>query len=120
MEAEYFVRAKSIPFILRKLAILTRRLLCCFKNKEKNVVKPERIEIDDFNRDDEMYTKLNSKCNFCDRCVECEKEKEKEKEKKREQLVLESNVSALNYIAFVILFLIILVSNLVIWILIST
>ena len=55
------------------------------------------------------------KCNFCDRCEDCEKDHQKEKKKKDDQKELEKNLSAINYLAFLIEFLFILICNTAIW-----
>jgi hypothetical protein len=58
---------------------------------------------------------IKTKCNFCKRCDECMIQLDKEKQVKKEQAEFKSNLDALNYLAFIILFLFILCSNTSIW-----
>ncbi len=70
---------------------------------------------DENKKDDIIDLKPKKKCNFCDRCPECECEYNKEKIKKDDQKELELNLSAINYFVFIWLFMFIFICNLTIW-----
>jgi hypothetical protein len=69
----------------------------------------------DNKKDDSVDLIFRKKCNFCDRCEECECEYTKEKNKKDEQKELELDLSAINYFVFIFLFLFIFICNLTLW-----
>ena len=106
--ADHLIKRKVLPKCLLRVAQCMRKCLFWIFNKEKKKEKKE---------DEEKPFII--KCNFCDRCEDCEKDFQKEKKKKKDKDELEINVSALNYLAFFILFVIILTCNLVIWLLIT-
>ena len=134
---EYYIKKKKLPEFAEKLAIIIKKILFWIFEDNTKKVEPKKettklIKIDDMNEepkkekivesDVEKNSKpvIANKCNFCERCNECQKEFDKEKKKKDDQKLLESNATALNYLAFFILFLTIFVCNLSIWITIGT
>ncbi len=58
-------------------------------------------------------------CNFCRRCNNCECELMKEKKKNDEKLEFQLDLSALNFLAFLIFFTFVFVCNTTIWLMIS-
>ncbi len=96
-----------MPFIWQKTAISMRIILFwIFSDKQK----------EDENKKDDIVDLLSrEKCNFCDRCAECECEFNKEKKKKDDQKELELNLSAINYFVFIFLFMFIFICNSTIW-----
>ena len=58
-------------------------------------------------------------CDNCDLCEKCQKDKDKEKDKKKKKDATESDVSALNYFACLVLILIQFMCNMIIWNLIA-
>jgi alpha-L-arabinofuranosidase len=56
-------------------------------------------------------------CNTCNKCEECD---EIENKKKKNKNIFDKNLKTLNLIAFSIVFLIMVVSNLCIWIIVAT
>ena len=113
----WFIIAKQLsdrhhlPLILVKIAFIVKKVFYCFyKEKSENFVQDESIEkISD-----------NEKCNYGIDCKHCEKKLEKKKKSDAIKNELKVNVSALNLLAFLILFLIIFTCNLGIWIAMNT
>ena len=67
---------------------------------------------------EEIFTQPK-KCHNCDFCGKCLANKEQEKETKSNKQLFESNLSAINYFAFFVLFLIMLGCNLFVWLMVS-
>ena len=84
--------------------------------KEKTSVDILKSSTSEPRSDDPIIKKVETKCNFCDKCPDCVKLDEKEEKKKSEKEELDSNVAALNYLAFSLLLLFIFVLNMAIWI----
>ena len=111
------------------IAKVTKLCLFCMFKSEKAIqqvqskiqpankpldLKPENVETNlPPVTSEPLVTKL--KCNFCNKCEECLNQVKKEKQEKQEQAELKSNLSALNILAFILLFLFILTCNCTIW-----
>ena len=113
-----------LPGYLLKIAYFVKKaLFWIFKDTSKtNTITPlikseaNNIEL----RDENKLLKEMEKCNFCNRCKNCEMRLENEKNKRMANEEIRLNVSALNYLAFFILFLTIFVCNFGIWIAMNT
>ncbi len=79
-----------------------------------------KVENVDSNQTPVLPQTLTSKCNFCNKCADCLNQAKKEKQEKLDQAELKSNLKALNYFSFIILFLFILSCNTTIWFLIGS
>lgn len=60
-----------------------------------------------------------SKCDFCDRCEKCQEDFDKDKTKGKNKKEVESKCSALNYLAFLIVFILMIASNIGLWLVMS-
>ena len=54
-------------------------------------------------------------CKFCDRCENCEAKFKKDEAKKKQKKDVETHLRAINYFLFIVFFIIILITELVIW-----
>jgi hypothetical protein len=110
--ANHLSKKHHLPFLLERMAFVIRKILfCIFKDSPKTFNKTELTE--KISND----TKIDiEKCNFCGRCKNCEKKFEEERITNLKINEIKLNVSALNYLAFFILFLIIFSCNLGIWV----
>jgi hypothetical protein len=98
---------------------------------EKNKIEPKdkKTLIDEIAEKDNELNKSSKvtnieliktvKCNFCNRCDVCECELNKEKKNKIEQGEFKINLSALNYLAFMIFFAFVFGCNTTIWLMIT-
>jgi amino acid permease len=104
--------------ILLKIAFVVKKVLFwIFKDKSKtNKIMEIKIEEKNIDMNNENKIKPSETCNFCDRCQKCENRLEEEKKKRLIRDEIRLNVSALNYLAFFILFLTIFTCNTAIWI----
>ena len=105
-----------LPGFLSKIAYVVKKaLFWIFKNKSKGYTLTDTNSI-------ELNNKLreSEKCNFCNRCKNCEARLADEKNRKMANEEIRENVSALNYLAFFILFLTIFSCNTAIWIAMNT
>jgi hypothetical protein len=101
---------------LVKVAFLTKKILFWIFTVEKKIVPNLTIKCNE----PTQQIKSKQKCTFCNRCEDCQCEFEKEKKKKEEQKELDRNLAALNYVAFFVLFTLMLIANLYIWLKISS
>jgi hypothetical protein len=67
----------------------------------------------------ETNEKTTSKCDFCNRCKLCQADFDKDKDKDKKKKDIEAKCSALNYLILLCVSLLMLVSNIVVWILMS-
>jgi hypothetical protein len=123
---EYYIKKKQLPVFAEKIASIIKKILFwIFEDNKKVEPKQETTKLIKIEGVTDPQKEIDNpksltKCNFCERCHECQKEFEKEKKKKDDLKKLESNAAALNYLAFFILFMIIFVCNLSIWVRIGT
>jgi hypothetical protein len=111
-----------LPEFLIKIAFMVKKILfCIFKDTQKDyknlLIKPESNKIETNN--DKKLIKEMEKCNFCNRCKNCELRLAEGNTKKMANDEIIINVSALNYLAFFILFVTIFCCNTSIWIAMS-
>ncbi len=136
--ANYFVIKNHIPNLL----VLIVQAVQCIKQKEEDKKKKDlsnqstnKSPIETVNReatnnfkfkeDSEMRNRNSTNiqflakptCNTCNKCEECD---EIENKKKKNKNIFDKNLKTLNLIAFSIVFLIMVVSNLCIWIIVAT
>ena len=134
---ESYAKSKKLPFILKKLALLIRIVLCCLfetttikkinQDPEISIKKTQVIDETVEPNKSVMKTKqelsepinVSKKCNNCNRCDKCEAEHLKEKQKKDDQKEHDLNLSALNMLMFCVEFIFILSCNTTIWLKIS-
>ena len=131
--ANYYLTRNRLPRWMAFIAKYVKIALFCIfpkekiesKLKEKDVEREGNYKINDSvslnsnlrNRTVIVYEKpLDLGCNKCNMCKNCETNKSKEDIKKKEREILESNVFALNILVFIFLFVIMLSTNLGIWI----
>lgn len=67
----------------------------------------------------ETNQKGEPKCDFCNRCESCQADKDKDKAKEKNKKDVEGRCNALNYLVFICVLLLMLVSNMVVWLLMS-
>ena len=124
----------EIPVCLDKFADLLKKLFCiCFPDEKKvsnsdslNIVvkdaekakMEEKLEIVTNLEGKKMNKK--EKCGLCDRCNSCEADFKKDKDKGKRKKEIESKFDALNYLAFVIMLIAMVASNMGIWINLNT
>ena len=125
--ANYFVIRKEIPTWLVFVAETIQKLFACllFKSKtktEKKETNSDDLEINNnyrlnlnLNRRISMGDLISMKHIFC-KCTDCEV---KEVAIKNEKEIFNRNLKTLNYLALFVVFLIMLVSNLCIWVAVS-
>jgi hypothetical protein len=106
---------KKLPKGLIMVAWFTKKcLFWMFAEKPVDVkVTPSKSQDEQTSLDKQQ---ADTKCNFCNKCPDCANLDDKEEKKRKETEEFNSNVVALNYLAFLSLFLIILIFNMVIWI----
>lgn len=131
--ANHFQQKRVIPHFLMKFSKQIKRVIFIFcddiKSESDSKIKPAKSEIITVKVDEaqesqnENGNKVNNeklKCAKCDLCKNCLAEVENEKMKKKNIENIESCLSALNYFVFLLMFLIILTTNLTLWLLITT
>ena len=101
--------SQSLPLCLTKFSHALKKSIffCFFTTTSKD--------------DDESKVskaKLIEKCKKCDLCTKCNSEIDKEKKKKNTKSELEENLDAITYFLFACLFIIILATDLTLWLLI--
>ena len=125
MVAQFLISSIKLPKALILIASFTKKCLFWIfvEHVTASIVEPSNKEETSLNKEDikkespiDLLTDKESKCNFCGRCFECEQKKDKEDKKKKEKEEKDSNVLALNYFAFIVMFLIIFICNMAIWI----
>ena len=105
-----------LPGFLLKIAYVVKKALFWIFKEESKTTETNSLIKSDENAIDNKLVKEMEKCNFCNRCKNCEIRLSNEKNKKMANENIRVNVSALNYLAFFILFLAIFVCNISIWI----
>ena len=125
----------EMPEFLRKFGEILKKVFClCFPPDDKKDKKTEnKIKTVDSStilvveESDKLKTVENleikaktgdkkSKCGFCDRCSSCETDFKKDKDKAKRKKEIESSLEALNYLAFVMIFISLVITNLAIWV----
>ena len=122
--------------ILQKFGELVKKLFClCFPpdhKKDKKTSSPKAETVDsqtivvttESDKQKPVENLENTgktedkkcKCGFCDRCSDCEADFKKDKDKGKRKKEIESSFEALNYLAFVIMFIALVSTNLGVWI----
>ncbi len=112
MTAEYFIKSRKLPKPLKIVAIFTKRVIW-WKKWENDAIKEEN----ESSNPNQISTSNEIKQIQLNRKQEKKmKQKRKAEKEKNEKQEFDSNVSALNYLIFVLLFLVIFGCNLGIWI----
>ncbi len=130
----------EMPEFLKKFGEMLKKVFClCFPPDDKKDKKTEDKKIEDkiktvdsptilvVEESDKPKTVENleikaktenkkSKCGFCDRCSSCETDFKKDKDKAKRKKEIESSLEALNYLAFVMIFVSLIITNLAIWV----
>lgn len=110
MVANFFTTKNYLPKWLESVTITIKYTL----------IKKEKAKIKTIEDTEEKTLKPpTSKCSKCETCQECKTDKVNDEKKKKDREERESLIGILNYLMFSIIFLCMLISNLVIWILIS-
>ena len=129
MIAEFLIKSIKLPKTLIKIAFFTKKCLFWIFVEHSNVSKVNQSKNDQISPESETTKhemaqdfndkEINLRCNFCNKCSECEQLGLNEKKKKMQKEEKDSNVAALNYFAFLCLFLVIFFCDIAIWILIG-
>lgn len=85
---------------------------------EPSVTKIEILAEEETSKN-EINESKKDKCQFCDRCGTCQADFDKDKKKNKGKKDAESKCSALNYLVFIIVFVLMLASNLAVWFIMS-
>ena len=109
--ANSFLTKNSVPKCLRQIVYLIKRY-----QSAKTVKQSESKESV---KDEEVDQQIR-KCNKCEDCKICLTAKEKEAIKKKQKEETELLVSILNFIFFILMSILMIATNLWIWIVIST
>ena len=118
-----------MPKILLIISKFIQKTLFCVFNSSSEItskkIQPKVLPSQDVSKIDSKLPRLDQPttssssakyfCMNCKKCDECLNQVEKEKQNKKEQAEFKSNLDALNYLAFIFLFLFILCSNTTIW-----
>ena len=115
MIAQFLINSIKLPNVLISIAFFTKKALFWIFVEPTTVSKVTQSEPQE-GKDQVVKKETDSKCNFCNKCSDCEKLDGKEVKKKKEKTEKESNVAALNYFAFIVLFLVIFSCDMAIWI----
>ena len=106
----------SLPKSLTSLASFAKKYIFWTFTEKPGVdvkVNPMKSQEEQTSLDKQQADK---KCNFCNKCPDCANSDEKEAKKRKDTDEFNKNVMALNHLAFLTLFHIILICNMVIWI----
>ena len=134
-----FQSKNYLPKFLEIVATKFVKKILFWKFEHKPVAKVEQMKVEEVKSDlkdsensnkssknktnnTSLNTQINlstAKCQACNLCENCLKEKEKEKEKKKQKDLNESNISALNYIMCFFMIMVQIISNLIVWLLVS-
>jgi hypothetical protein len=132
--ANYFTTKNEMAKPLYAFSGLLQKAFCCccFPSSKLD----EKIEDEQLNNSitqrpialENIYTrqqsiktneKITSKCDFCNRCKSCQADFDKDKAKDKKKKDIEAKCSALNYLVLFWVSLLMLVSNIVVWVLMS-
>ena len=57
-----------------------------------------------------------NKCGFCDRCSDCQTDFKEDKDKGKTKKEIESSFEALNWLAFLCMFILLIITNVAVWV----
>ena len=128
---DYLLRKKTLPYLLRTIAEISRKLFCSIfisflkQNKVQSNHKVIIVNEKNDNIDTNMPNTLNidlykqspvEKCSNCvNLCKKCQKDAEKSKSDKEKNKNIENDVKLLNKLVFSLLFIFIFICNVSIW-----
>ena len=118
-----FMTQGSMPRFLEIICDLLKKVFCyCFPEEKKtsNKTAPddkvaENGEANKVGRLEQIATNKIVKCSLCDRCDDCQADHTKEKDKNKKKKDMESKLEAFNYLYFIILFISMFITQIVIW-----
>jgi hypothetical protein len=127
-----FITQGSMPRFLEIICDLLKKIFCyCFPEEKKslNKTKPDNkvaengeVKVNSVSpsleqeKSSEAYKQVpDSKCRHCDRCDVCQADHTKEKDKNKKKKDIESRLEAMNYLCFIIMFTVMLITQLAIW-----
>ena len=118
------ITTSEIPKFLDTFCEYLKKMFClCFtpaKKPTKDNDKSKAVEGGEEKSKIENETKKKDKCQFCDRCKDCEAGFKKEEEKGKKKKEIESKLDALNYLIFIIVLVAMFITQMSIWLTVST
>ena len=138
----HYITTAKMPKPLYAFARLLQRLFCCCFSSSKTDNKTEKkaasvVEDGEFNEymEENIYRIRNypihgiefvqandmttSKCKFCKRCKSCQADFDKDKVKDKKKKDIEVKCGALNYLIVLCVSILMFISNMVVWLLMS-
>ena len=104
------VNSRCLPCFRRRVQVETKASKNDIFVEEAGAAKTKSNETND---------PAKPKCDFCDRCETCQADFDKDKTKGKNKKEIESKCGALNYLVFIIVCILMIASNIALWLMMS-